>query len=198
MPQKERSYKAHGLIFSFPKHNICRIQSKEACGAVQSISAEFDGEVREQTEPLIVSEVEASPAISVKAKRGKYSLLLSKKKFKAIFLNSAGQTVCTLQKAEAKDGKSSVTVNLDRKEHIYGLGQRFDGVSQRGKEFKIWAEDRWNVIEENSYVPVPFFISTAGYGFFINRFEAAVFDIGKKEPRVLFYRCQIPQPQTGL
>ena len=39
---------------------------------------------------------------------------------------------------------------------------------------------------DNSYVPIPFFLSTAGYGLFFNRFEAAVFNIGlRKKDRIL-------------
>ncbi|MBU0715001.1 MAG: hypothetical protein KJ964_06560 [Verrucomicrobia bacterium] len=182
MKPKEMFYKAHGLIFSFPAKNICRIQSEEACGAVQTIAAEFDGKAKEHREHLTVMQAETGNAVSLKPEGGHYSVFVSKKKFKAIFLNSAGQAVCTLVKAKVNAGKSSVSLNLDRKEHVFGLGQRFDGVSQRGKEFRIWAEDRWNVTEDNSYVPIPFFMSTAGYGLFMNRFEAATFNIGKKEP----------------
>ena len=181
MPQKKRIYKAHGLIFSFPAKNICRVQSEEVYGAVQTIAAEFDGKVKENREVITVNENETGAAVHIKPEGGMYSLLLAKKKFKADLLNSTGQVVCSLLTAEAQDGSSAVSVSLDRREYIYGLGQRFDGVSQRGKEFRICAEDKWNVIEDNSYVPIPFFMSTAGYGFFMNRFEAAIFNIGKKD-----------------
>ncbi len=181
MSKGQKQYFAHGLIFTFPAANICRIQSAETRGAVQTIAAELDGGVKEPKEDLLVREVTQN-VISVKPLSGSYAVLISKKNFKAVFINESEQTVCSLQKASVLKSGSNVSVTLDRKEFIYGLGQRFNGVSQRGKEFRIWAEDRWNEIEDNSYVPVPFFFSTSGYGFFFNRFEAASFNVGKTEP----------------
>ncbi len=67
-------------------------------------------------------------------------------------------------------------------ERLYGTGERFDGAERRGKRVDIWAVDQWLETEGNSYAPVPFFMSSAGYGVLLNRFEPAAFDLGASDP----------------
>lgn len=69
------------------------------------------------------------------------------------------------------------TGSLSSEERIYGTGERFNAVNQRGKNIILWAVDEWCQTEGNSYVPVPFFMSTNGYAVFFNRFERAILDL---------------------
>lgn len=63
-------------------------------------------------------------------------------------------------------------------EKIWGTGERFNALDQRGKRILMWAMDQWLGIEGNSYMPIPFLLSSAGYGLLVNRFEGMVFDLG--------------------
>ena len=114
MSKSQKQYLAHGLIFTFPAANICRIQSAETRGAVQTIASEIDGGSREPKEELAILEVSQN-VISVKPLAGKYAVLISKKNFKAVFINESEQTVCSLQKASAFNNGSNISVTLDRK-----------------------------------------------------------------------------------
>ena len=67
---------------------------------------------------------------------------------------------------------------MGAQEHVYGTGQRFNRVDQRGERIDLWAVDNWLETKGNSYVPVPFFLSIHGYGMFLNRFEHACLDLG--------------------
>ena len=78
--------------------------------------------------------------------------------------------------------QASVLGSMGPDEHVYGTGERFDAIDRRGKSSEMWAIDRWCETEGNSYVPVPFFLSTAGYGLFLNRFEPSRFDLGEADP----------------
>jgi alpha-D-xyloside xylohydrolase len=51
-------------------------------------------------------------------------------------------------------------------EHYLGLGERFDSLDQRGKQVDLWVED--GAQGSLSYIPVPFYLSSAGYGLHID------------------------------
>jgi alpha-D-xyloside xylohydrolase len=51
-------------------------------------------------------------------------------------------------------------------EHYLGFGERFDALDQRGKEVDLWVEDGAQL--GLTYIPVPFYLSSAGYGLHID------------------------------
>lgn len=51
-------------------------------------------------------------------------------------------------------------------EHYLGFGERFDSLDQRGKEVDLWVEDGAQL--GLTYIPVPFYLSNAGYGLHID------------------------------
>jgi alpha-D-xyloside xylohydrolase len=51
-------------------------------------------------------------------------------------------------------------------ERYLGFGERFDSLDQRGKEVDLWVED--GAQGGLTYIPVPFFLSSAGYGLHID------------------------------
>lgn len=75
--------------------------------------------------------------------------------------------------------KITVKLSLDKGEKIYGTGERFNKVNQRGKKVHIYAIDKWCRTEGNSYVPTPLLISSQATGIFMNRYEHSVIDIGR-------------------
>ena len=81
------------------------------------------------------------------------------------------------------DGQDcSVTGVLHEGERIYGTGERFNALNQRGRRVEIMAIDKWAQTEGNSYVPIPFLITTRCAGLFLNRYEHSVFDLGAADP----------------
>lgn len=58
-------------------------------------------------------------------------------------------------------------------EHFFGFGERFDSIDQRGKQVDLWVED--GSVGGLSYIPVPFYISTSGYGLFLNNEAKSIF-----------------------
>ena len=71
-------------------------------------------------------------------------------------------------------------------EHFFGFGERMDFVDQRGKNLRLNVGrgllrphiiGAYNVLEAN-YAPVPFFMSTRGYGIFLHNSFATNWDMG--------------------
>lgn len=77
-----------------------------------------------------------------------------------------------------KKGVLHVAGDLDAKERLYGTGERFDAVDQRGRRMNIYSFDGYMKIDDTSYLPIPIVVSSRGCGLFMNRFENQVFDLG--------------------
>jgi len=94
-------------------------------------------------------------------------------------LESGGENVLGDFKFSASETDDGFAVSWELKsgEHLYGLGERFNAFDLRGKRHVLQAAD---AIGSNSsfrsYKPVPFLLSSAGYGVFINTASRVLFD----------------------
>lgn len=75
---------------------------------------------------------------------------------------------------------------LDVDEQIYGLGERFTPFVKNGQIVEMWNEDG-GTASELAYKNVPFYISSKGYGIFVDDAGEVSFEIGsEKVERVQF------------
>ncbi len=84
------------------------------------------------------------------------------------------------------DGKSRQTYGVENftlfpGEAIYGLGERFDTVDKMGKTVGQWSFEGNGNTSGRTYKPIPFFMSTQGYGVFINEHRPITHWIGTRE-----------------
>ena len=79
---------------------------------------------------------------------------------------SEGQLSLGLQSEMEGQAWLAVDLRSGPDEHYFGFGERFDSLDQRGKEVDLWVED--GAQGGLSYIPVPFFLSSAGYGLHID------------------------------
>lgn len=98
-------------------------------------------------------------------------------------------------------GKDRVICNVDmeKEEHFYGFGQKYGPLDKNGGKVRIWIED---VLEfggpdiyfwsegDSSYICIPFFMSSKGYGLFINSGYEINYDFKKKNK----YQFEINEP----
>ena len=112
---------------------------------------------------------------------GGLQALLSLQPFRLGFHAAGGQEITAITSADIKGSDIKLAGHLELDEFIYGTGQRFNQVNQRGKLCTILAIDEWCVTEGNSYVPIPFIMSSKGYGLFMDRFERSEFDLGHEQ-----------------
>lgn len=69
---------------------------------------------------------------------------------------------------EIIDGKTSLSIPLTKKEQLYGFGLNFQTVHQRGKILNLHVDHYGGKDTGRTHAPVPFYVSSAGYGVFIN------------------------------
>ena len=75
----------------------------------------------------------------------------------------AGKIVGNVQ-----DGKTSLRIPLQKKEQLYGFGLNFQTVHQRGKILNLHTDHYGGKDNGRTHAPVPFYVSSRGYGIFIN------------------------------
>ncbi len=69
---------------------------------------------------------------------------------------------------EVVDGKTYLRFPLEKDERIYGLGLNFKTVEQRGRIMRLHVDHYNGEDNGRTHAPVPFFVSSRGYGAFIN------------------------------
>lgn len=93
-----------------------------------------------------------------------------KPKFDAI--NAMGTTTFPLDNADirafVKDGKTYLHFPLDKTEKIFGLGLNFQTVEQRGRIMRLHVDHYGGNDNGRTHAPVPFYVSSKGYGVLIN------------------------------
>lgn len=75
----------------------------------------------------------------------------------------ADQITATLQ-----DGKTCISVPLQRKEQLYGFGLNFKTVHQRGRIMNLHVDHYDGRDDGRTHAPVPFYVSSLGYGVLVN------------------------------
>ena len=70
-------------------------------------------------------------------------------------------------------------LSLDVGESIYGLGERFGAFVKNGQTVDIWNADG-GTASEQAYKNVPFYLSNAGYGVFVDHPEQVSFEVGSE------------------
>ena len=82
-----------------------------------------------------------------------------------------------------KDGEYACfeAFELEPDEVIYGLGERFDGIVRNGRTVDFHNKDAVGTTSRRTYVNIPFYLSTKGYGLFLNSGTKTEWEIGTKE-----------------
>jgi alpha-D-xyloside xylohydrolase len=73
----------------------------------------------------------------------------------------------------------AATFQLSHDEKIFGCGESFTRFDKRGQKIIAYARDGMGVQTEKTYKPVPFFMSSAGYGMFVHTSTPVTFDFGR-------------------
>ncbi len=66
------------------------------------------------------------------------------------------------------DGKTNIRIPLVKGEQLYGFGLNFQTVHQRGKILNLHVDHYGSKDTGRTHAPVPFYVSSGGYGVFIN------------------------------
>ena len=63
-------------------------------------------------------------------------------------------------------------------EKLFGCGESFTRLDKRGQKVTLWTTDAIGAQTRDMYKPIPFFLSSRGYGMFVHTSTAATLDFG--------------------
>jgi alpha-D-xyloside xylohydrolase len=72
----------------------------------------------------------------------------------------------------------NVAFTLAAGEKIFGCGESFTGLDKRGQKVVLWTDDANGVQNPGMYKPIPFFMSSRGYGMFMHTTSPITCDFG--------------------
>ena len=64
-------------------------------------------------------------------------------------------------------------------EKIFGCGESFTRLDKRGQKIVLYVRDAMGVQSQRMYKPIPFFLSSRGYGMFVHTSAPTTFDFGQ-------------------
>ena len=78
----------------------------------------------------------------------------------------------------APDGPTWLALPLEPGEALYGLGERFGSLNHRGQQITLWADDAFGLPSDESYIGIPFLMSTRGWALLLPTAAPTRWDIG--------------------
>jgi alpha-D-xyloside xylohydrolase len=73
----------------------------------------------------------------------------------------------------------AATFSLTPGERLFGGGESFTRLDKRGQKMVLWTCDAYGAQTPYMYKPVPFFMSSRGYGMFVHTSAPLTFDLGR-------------------
>lgn len=194
----QSGFKREGNIFYFSNLNAdVRIEfcSSRMLRIRTSWSRVFEADepwmvVRYTWPPVAVEAIETNDSFSLVT--GDISVIVKKHPFSVEVTTHDGKVLTTenvpgLSGGGARQGESvKCTKSLQSDEHFFGFGERMDFLDQRNKTVRLnvgrgqgmpHIVGAYNILDAN-YCPVPFFMSTRGYGIFLHNSFATEWDMG--------------------
>jgi alpha-D-xyloside xylohydrolase len=92
--------------------------------------------------------------------------------------------------------RSNETFSLLGEEAFYGFGEKFTRLNKLGQRIRGWNTNPFGAGTEESYKNIPFFMSTTGYGIFINTTFRVTYDIGSRS--LMTYTIMVDDPRLDI
>ncbi|HAZ03891.1 MAG TPA: alpha-xylosidase [Marinilabiliales bacterium] len=73
----------------------------------------------------------------------------------------------------------SAVFTLSPDEKIFGCGESYTALNKRGQKVVLWVDDANGIQNETMYKPIPFYMSSRGYGVFMHTSAPVTCDFGK-------------------
>lgn len=84
-----------------------------------------------------------------------------------------------VRRASDLSRRFAATFELSHDERIFGTGESFTRLNKRGQRVNATTRDGMGAQGELMYKPIPFFLSSRGYGMFVHTSAPVTFDFGK-------------------
>lgn len=148
--------------------------------------------------PVTVSEIKKNDFTSLTSKR--LTLKINHKDLSIEIYNINGELLSSEKNNGSSFIEDKIIVNkwINPDEHFFGFGERMDFLNQKGKKVSMnvgrgierpHIVGAYNILEAN-YAPVPFMMSTMGYGIFYHTSQPSEFDLGKENNNQLSFSAK--------
>lgn len=181
---RDRADTVDGMLvsvkFSSPMQDVVCVKLNHFKGKT-CLEPKFDIE-NPQSNHMVIKE---NPS-EIVLKTGALSVCINKKEpFTIDFMNGETSITKTGYKKMAymeKENQGSFMVtqlDLGVGECVYGLGERFTSLVKNGQVIDIWNEDG-GTSSEQSYKNIPFYMTSRGYGVFVNHTGRVSFEVASE------------------
>jgi alpha-D-xyloside xylohydrolase len=83
-----------------------------------------------------------------------------------------------VRRAQDYSRSFNAAFTLSPGEKIFGCGESFTGLDKRGQKLVLWTDDANGIENQGMYKPIPFFLSSRGYGMFLHTSTPITLDFG--------------------
>jgi len=77
----------------------------------------------------------------------------------------------------------ALSFDCPQTEAFYGFGERFNALDQRGQRLDVRVYDQYKNQELRTYLPMPLFVSSRGYGLLVQSLRYMIFDLAQGNPK---------------
>ena len=90
------------------------------------------------------------------------------------------------------DGRRQAFASFDLRhdERVYGFGEGYGPLDKRGTRQKLWLQEAFSNAAPASYKQAPFYLSSRGYGLFVNTSNALDFRVGELDHTALSVKIE--------
>ena len=124
---------------------------------------------------ISVKETDSEVILTTEADKSR--VVINKKHFTMNFYTPSGKVAQTITNITHNAGGGSITGLLNKGEGVYGTGERFNAVNQRGEEIEMFSKDIWSKYDA-CYMVIPLVCFSRGSGVFLNIYEHMVLKLG--------------------
>jgi alpha-D-xyloside xylohydrolase len=93
-------------------------------------------------------------------------------------LNTNGLPFCFTRSSTDMENRFAASFSLHVDEKLYGTGESFTRLDKRGQRIDLFTTDALSVQTPRMYKPIPFYLSSRGYGMFVHASSPLSFDFG--------------------
>ena len=97
---------------------------------------------------------------------------------------------------EGKFSRSNETFRLPPGENFFGFGEKFTRLNKLGQRIDGWIKNPFGAGTEETHKHIPFFMSSRGYGVFVNTTYRVTCDMGSRS--LMAYTIMIDDPRLDL
>ena len=159
-----------------------RIQTKTATdaafkdmGASQRLAASLGEEPPLETLPVTMEQTDTE--VTLTAEDGS-RVVINTEAFQIDVYTDTGRCAASITKLYLSRSLSIIEGSMEPDESVYGTGERFNSVDQRGRTISMYTQDIW-ARESACYLVVPFLAFSRGSGVLLNNYEEMTLELGE-------------------